>query len=117
MGWSTQGGDLRAPHFVGMHALQVILFLFVGWLIARRKRWPLAQRVALVWTASGFYLGVIGLLTWQALRAQPLLEPDALTLGALASLVLLTLLAAALNGVWARLQARGPHMSNPPPDY
>jgi len=34
------------------------------------------------------------LLTWQALRAQPLLAPDALTLGALAVLVLGTVAAA-----------------------
>lgn len=99
VGWSTQGGDLRAPHFVGMHALQVVPFL--GWLISRR-RWDMKARVALVWVASSFYLGVVGLLTWQALRAQPLIRPDALTLGAFAGLVLLALLAAALSGVWTR---------------
>ena len=58
VGWSTQGGDLRAPHFVGLHALQVVPF--VGWLASRRERWPVARRVALVWTASGSYLGVMG---------------------------------------------------------
>lgn len=85
MGWSTQGGDLRIPHFVGMHALQVVPF--VGWLIARRKRWALSRRVALVWTLGGFYLGVTALLTVQALRAQPLLRPDALQLGLLGGLI------------------------------
>lgn len=104
VGWSTQGGDLRAPHFVGMHALQVVPFL--GWFISRR-RWNMKARVALVWVASSFYLGVMGLLTWQALRAQPLIRPDALTLGAFAGLVLLALLAAALSGIWTRLQTQG----------
>jgi len=88
VGWSTQGGDLRVPHFVGMHALQVVPF--VGWLVSRRNRWPLRRRVVLVWTLSGFYLGVTALLTVQALRAQPLLRPDALTTGLFIGLVVLS---------------------------
>ena len=79
VGWSTTVGDLRIPHFVGMHALQV-LPLF-GWLVSRRKQLALRRRVTLVWTATGFYLGTVGVLTVQALRAQPLLQPDAFTLG------------------------------------
>jgi hypothetical protein len=102
VGWSTQGGDLRAPHFVGMHALQVVPF--TGWLVARRKRWPSARRVALVWTVSGFYLGVMGLLAWQALRGQPLLRPDALTLGAFAGLVIISAVAVGLIVRFARPQ-------------
>ncbi len=94
VGWSTQGGDLRIPHFVGMHALQVIPLL--GWWVSRRKRWPVVRRVALVWTASGSYLGVMG-LAWQALRGQPLLRPDALTLGAFAGLVIISAVAAGLT--------------------
>ena len=102
VGWSTVGGDLRAPHFVGMHALQVVPF--VGWLASRRNRWPVARRVALVWTASGSYLGVMGLLAWQALRGQPLLRPDALTLGGFAGLVVLSAVAARLSFWFARPQ-------------
>ncbi len=37
--------------------------------------------------AAGGYLGLVALLTWQALRGQALLAPDALTLLALALLV------------------------------
>ena len=85
VGWSTQGGDLRAPHFVGMHALQVIPFF--GWLVSRRRRWQAGTQVALVWTAGGFYLGVTALLTLQALRAQPIISPDALTVGLFTGLV------------------------------
>ena len=70
-------GATCAPHFVGLHALQVVPF--VGWLASRRKRWPVARRVALVWTASGSYLGVMALLAWQALQGQPLLRPDAIS--------------------------------------
>jgi hypothetical protein len=87
-GWSTTGGDLRVPHFVGLHGLQALplagylLALFApAWL---RRR----HRVALVWTAGLSYLGLVGILTWQALRGQPLTSPDVRTLVALVALVL-----------------------------
>lgn len=64
---------------------------FTGWLVARRKRWPLARRVALDWTASGFYLGVMGCLAGAA--GQPHFLPDALTLCALTSLVIISVVA------------------------
>ena len=88
-GWSTEGGDLRVPHFVGLHALQVIP-LAGGW-IARRRGLKPGQRVALVWTVSLGYLGLVALVTWQAMRGQPFIAPDALTLGALGGLVAATL--------------------------
>ncbi len=84
-GWRVDAGDLRVGHFVGMHALQVIPF--IGWFVTRRRRLSIGQQTALVWTAAASYLGLTALLTWQALRAQPLIRPDALTLGALAALV------------------------------
>ena len=43
--------------------------------------------------AAGAWTGLTLLLTGQALRGQPLLAPDALTLGAAAALVVGTLLA------------------------
>ena len=90
VGWSTQGGDLRVGHFIGMHALQVLPFL--GLFIVRR-RLSKKQGVRLVWTAAAGLLGVVLLVTWQALRAQPLTQPDALTVAVFAALVGLTALA------------------------
>ena len=90
--WSTQGGDLRIGHFVGMHALQVIPFL--GWLVMRRRRLNRGQQTALVWTGAAGYLSITLLLTWQALRAQSIVQPDALTLGVFGSIVAVTLLTA-----------------------
>jgi hypothetical protein len=85
LGWSTNHGDLRVGHFVGIHAIQVILLLG-ALLLRRRERWLTGgHRVALVWVGALAYLGLIVLVTWQALRDQPLLSPDALTLGALAA--------------------------------
>src|SRR5262249_54694684 len=82
VGWSTVGGDLRVPHFVGLHALQVLPLL--GWLFTRRRgilsRLVENQRLALVWPSGLAYLGSVLLLVWQALRGQPLIHPDFKTL-------------------------------------
>ena len=83
VGWSTEGGDLRIGHFVGMHALQVIPF--IGFLIARR-RWSIKRKLRAVWTVALAYLGFVLLLTWQALRAQPITQPDALTVSVFVSI-------------------------------
>ncbi|TDE85504.1 hypothetical protein [Deinococcus sp. S9] len=78
LGWSSEGGDLRVGHFVGIHGLQVLPLL--GWLILRRRDLSVGRQRALVWTAALGQLALTLLLTWQALRGQPLLRPDALTL-------------------------------------
>jgi hypothetical protein len=84
LGWSTIAGDLRIPHFIGMHALQALpllaLLLELG---ARRGLVPLRDalvRRGLVLTGAGAYLAVVGLVTMQALRGQSIVAPDALTL-------------------------------------
>ena len=94
VGWSTTGGDLRIAHFVGLHALQVLPLLAA--LLAHRAVAD-ATRRRIVWSVAVGYLGVVLLLIWQALRAQPLFAPDALTLGAL-GVVALAALAVFLPG-------------------
>ncbi|ANZ34882.1 hypothetical protein BBK82_01090 [Lentzea guizhouensis] len=89
-GWSTEHGDLRVGHFVGMHALQVLPVLIA--LLGRRANAKLA------WVLSGSFLGIFLLVTWQALRGQSLVQPDSTTLLALAGIVVAT----ALGVVWAR---------------
>ena len=83
-GWSTVGGDLRAAHFVGLHALQILPFL--GWLLTRRKSvfalLAANDRLTLVWTGGLGYLGMVVLLTWQALRGQSVVNPDDKTIAA-----------------------------------
>jgi len=88
VGWSTTGGDLRISHFVGLHALQVLPLLAA--LLAHRSVVE-AMRTRIVWSVAVGYLGVVLLLIWQALRAQPLFAPDALTLGALGVIALAAL--------------------------
>jgi hypothetical protein len=89
-GWSTTGGDLRIPHFVGLHALQALpLFLLGLNMLAKRfaRLRPMAVRTRLVVTAAIGYAGLIALVTWQAERGQSLVHPDRATLTALALLV------------------------------
>src|SRR5580704_11854020 len=88
LGWSTVGGDMRVAHFVGLHALQVLPFL--GWLLTKRKGGLAlligSDRLALVWSAGVTYLGLILMLTWQALRGQSVVHPDTKTVAAAGSL-------------------------------
>ncbi len=90
LGWSTVGGDLRIPHFIGMHALQLIpLMLIGGELLSHRiraLRLPTA-RFRLVGIATAGYAGLLALLTWQALRGQSVVHPDMLTAACFAVLV------------------------------
>ncbi|WP_433263915.1 hypothetical protein ACQPZF_33575 [Actinosynnema sp. CS-041913] len=82
--WSTTGGDLRIPHFVGMHGLQVMVLLALGLtLVALHER----TRLRLVLIAFAGYAGLLALLTWQALRGEPLVQPRLTTLGLATGLV------------------------------
>jgi hypothetical protein len=81
-GWSTVAGDLRIAHFLGLHGMQVLPL--VAWF---------ARRVATVWIAGAAYFGATLILFWQAMRGQPLLSPDAQTVGAAAGLAIAFLIA------------------------
>jgi hypothetical protein len=100
VGWSTTGGDLRIGHFVGMHALQLLPLLAAGLAAIGRGRLDETTRVRIVQIAGAGYAGLVVLVTWQALRGQPLLAPDAVTLAALGALLLAT--GGALAGVLRR---------------
>jgi hypothetical protein len=102
-GWSTVGGDLRIGHFVGLHGLQALPLLA---LLLRRfgRRWDGAAQAQLVLVAGVGYAVLTVLLTVQALRGQPLLRPDALTLGGFA--VLAAAVAAATAAVLAAARRR-----------
>jgi hypothetical protein len=63
-GWSLEHGDLRVPHFVGLHAMQILPML--AWLIG-------GNRPRLVIVAGGAYAIVFVLLLVQALEGRPFL--------------------------------------------
>jgi hypothetical protein len=90
-GWSLEHGDVRVPHFIGLHALQALPLLA---LVLRRRWWTESVRVRLTLTAAASYLSLFAMLLWQALRGQALVNPDGTTLTALAAWVLLSAVAA-----------------------
>jgi len=70
--WSTQGGDLRIAHFLGLHGLQIIPL--VGYLIARFEKATTAFRSVLyVLLVAIAYAGVTALLYGQAMSGYPLI--------------------------------------------
>jgi hypothetical protein len=95
VGWSTEGGDLRVAHFVGLHGLQVLPS--VGFVINRLfgARLSERRRAALVWTLGLGYLGLTLLLAWQALRGQSIVAPDAVTWAAFGGVAALVAVASA----------------------
>jgi hypothetical protein len=81
VGWSRDHGDLRVPHFLGLHAIQMLPL--VVWLAGRRSL-PDPVRVRLTFVIAASYFSLFAILLSQALRGQAFLRPDALTLEALA---------------------------------
>ena len=68
-GWSTRHGDVRVPHFIGLHAWQALPLFVVLVLRHGRDR----TRTALAITAAGAYAAVFVGLLIQALRGMPVL--------------------------------------------
>lgn len=78
LGWSTVAGDLRVPHFIGMHALQLLPLVVLLLELGARRIPRLADsvvRARLVAIAAGGYLVIVGLATWQALIGQSIVQP------------------------------------------
>ncbi|TWP48200.1 hypothetical protein FKR81_29410 [Lentzea tibetensis] len=82
VGWNTEVGDLRVPHFIGIHAVQVVPVVIA--LLGRRASTFLA------WVVGVAYAGLFAITFWQAARGQAVLRPDSLTLAAYAALAAAT---------------------------
>jgi hypothetical protein len=76
-GWSLEHGDIRVPHFMGLHALQVLPVIA---LLLWRRRIEDERRARLMVVAGSSYGALFFVLIWQALRGQSLVNPDAFTL-------------------------------------
>jgi hypothetical protein len=81
----------RVGHFFGLHSIQVAAILLAISLLL-----PLAFRVPLLIVGNLTWLGFVGLVTWQSLRAEPFASPSALTLTGLAVLFTVAALSFAL---------------------
>ncbi len=67
LNWSTNAGDLRIAHFMGLHALQVLPL--VTWSLIKVNRAPSVRQVS--WAAAIYLLLNVGLLV-MALMGRPL---------------------------------------------
>ena len=76
-GWSRKHGDLRVPHFLGLHGAQAVPL--IAWWFGRRK----ALRNSTVVVAAASYLSLCLLLFWQALRGQSVVAADTVMVAAL----------------------------------
>jgi hypothetical protein len=85
--WSAEHGDLRVPHFVGLHALQVLPLTVLA---LRRRKMTESRRAYLIVVGAISYTVLFALLLWQALRGQSVIHPDAITGAAVAGWAVLT---------------------------
>ena len=96
--WSRSHGDLRIPHFFGLHGLQAVPML--AWVASPRRR---RLRSSMVVAVAVSYLALIAILAAQALAAQSIVRPDrtmwlALAIWALASVAAVGVLRMSGNG-------------------
>lgn len=106
-GWSVAHGDLRVPHFVGLHAIQALPLIVLVFLrrLGPAARATMARRVALS------YAGVFAILLVQALRAESVVNPGPLTIALLGAWTVVTLVFSRIHASAAT--APGSHAQTP----
>jgi hypothetical protein len=96
-GWSTEHGDLRVPHFLGLHSVQALAL--VG-LILRRRRLPTDRGVRVVQAAAVSYVALVALFLWQALRAESVVHPAPVMQALIVGWMALTMALASTTWYW-----------------
>src|SRR5688572_25216363 len=99
-GWSREHGDVRVPHFIGLHAIQALALTAIG---LRRWRRPEDVRVKALLAAAASYAALFLLLIWGALRGQSVVATDPL---AVASMVIWAAITMVGLG-WIAVRSRG----------
>ena len=88
LGWSTVAGDLRVGHFFGLHAIQVAIVLLLIQIYL-----PAQVKAAFIIAGNLTYLGFVLIVTGQALRAEPFINPSTTTKTQYFSLIIFSILA------------------------
>jgi hypothetical protein len=102
-GWSREHGDLRVPHFLGLHAIQALALVAVA---VRRWRRSEAVRVRTVLAAAASYASLFLLLLWEALRGRSVVAPDATAVASIAVWAAITALALGSIALGSRATSR-----------
>lgn len=95
-GWNTESGDIRVPHFIGLHALQLIPLIVVILTLGARRSPRLRSETTRVWLVRIFaisYLGVVVIATVQAVSGQSIVGTDLPTLACLVGLIVVATIA------------------------
>ena len=82
LGWSTVAGDLRIPHFVGMHALQALILsvIVLEWMARRIAVFAdVRVRVGLVVIVTVLAAATTAIVTFQALAGESIIAPGPVT--------------------------------------
>jgi hypothetical protein len=101
--WSRDHGDIRVPHFAGLHAVQALALLALG-----LKRWRRtdAVRVRFIVASAASYGSLFLLLLWEALRGVSFVAPDAVALTSMGIWAAATVLVLSWIGVSSRGASR-----------
>ncbi len=92
-GWSANHGDLRIAHFVGLHAMQVLILawgLAGGWTSAALRR-SQKQQIRLLWAVAFCLAATYAVLLLQALHGESILHPASQVASAWGLTAILTL--------------------------
>jgi len=68
--WSTEWGDLRVSHALGLHALQILPL--IGFCVSRARQLSPRNQIGALTAFAILYALVIGATLWQAVEGRPL---------------------------------------------
>lgn len=98
-GWSTEAGDLRISHFLGLHALQVLPFVAISLSLLIANYF--VRRAIITGVAAGYALLIVFTYV-QALFGETIVQPS--TLIFLAAVFIIAVITSGMTLFWSRIE-------------